>query len=270
MPFAFVPADGLENTTSFPRRPANETLFRQDFNNLHKQMRDYVNSMEGGWIPSSDAWTYASATTITLSGNVTDRYLKGDKLRWKQAGAYKYNNIVAISYNSGSGLTTITIHSGYVSTAADSNFTNAAITDNWFSHNAAAGFPVAFNFVPVLTGGTTAGTFVYNFQLGKFRIVDSLCFVEIYIGLTSVTGAGTGTIKVTGLPVVCAGATNAALAVSRMLSLKCAGTSPLAMILSGASEVVMAGYTDNGALGTSDISTAGATATIGLTGTYTF
>lgn len=76
-----------------------------------------------GWQDPGETWTYASATTFTISGDVTSIYEIGDKIRYKQGGDYKYGIITNKSY--GSPNTTITISGEAI--------TNAAITDNYCS-----------------------------------------------------------------------------------------------------------------------------------------
>lgn len=76
-----------------------------------------------GWQDPGETWTYASATTFTISGDVTSIYEIGDKIRYKQGGAYKYGVITNKSYSSPN--TTITISGEAI--------TNATITDNYYS-----------------------------------------------------------------------------------------------------------------------------------------
>jgi hypothetical protein len=75
-----------------------------------------------GWAPAIETWAYASATTITVPSGATSRYQKGDKIRLKQGGEYKYFYIVSVSD------TTLTITGG-----SDYTLANAAITDNYYS-----------------------------------------------------------------------------------------------------------------------------------------
>ncbi len=83
-----------------------------------------------GWINAFETWTYVSATTFTISGDVTTEYLRGDKLKLTQT-TIKYFEIADISYSGGSGLTTITVNGHGVYTLA-----NAAITNNFYSKEA--------------------------------------------------------------------------------------------------------------------------------------
>lgn len=90
-----------------------------------------VNDMEddGGWKkPIKDdgdleTWTYASATTFTISGDKTGKYQKGDKLKLTNS-TVKYPTVKSVSYTSPN--TTITIENDVV-------LANAAITSPYYS-----------------------------------------------------------------------------------------------------------------------------------------
>ena len=78
-----------------------------------------------GWIADKYVWMYASATTIDiLDVDVSEVFPVGTKLRWKQGGAYQYGSVTAASY--ASDKTTLTV--------SGDTFSNAAITDNYFSY----------------------------------------------------------------------------------------------------------------------------------------
>jgi len=80
---------------------------------------------ENGWIPAGETWTYASATTFTISGDKTEKYQKGDKIKFTQTDV-KYFRIVDISYTSPN--TTITVNGMNLYTVA-----NAGITSPFYS-----------------------------------------------------------------------------------------------------------------------------------------
>jgi hypothetical protein len=96
MPFVFDPSDGFRNTTSFPSRPANEALYRDDFQKLHDQTRDYINNLESGWTPINEVWTYASANTINVPSGAVLRYKIGDKITLEQS-VQKFFVIVGVA-----------------------------------------------------------------------------------------------------------------------------------------------------------------------------
>jgi hypothetical protein len=95
--------------------------------------------IESYWIPARETWTYASATTFTISGDKTDKYQKGDKIKFTQT-TVKYFYIISVSYSSPN--TTITITAG-----TDYTLANASIVSPYFSKaENPQGFPHWFNF----------------------------------------------------------------------------------------------------------------------------
>ncbi|MDD5016326.1 MAG: hypothetical protein PHW73_14755, partial [Atribacterota bacterium] len=74
------------------------------------------------WMDANETWEYASATTITVPTNATLKYQKGDKIRLKQGGDYKYFYVVGVA------ATVLTVTGGDDYTVAE-----AAITDNYYS-----------------------------------------------------------------------------------------------------------------------------------------
>jgi hypothetical protein len=89
----------------------------------------------GGWIPAGETWTYASATTFTISGDKTDKYQVNNKIKLTQTTA-KYFRIVAISYSSPN--TTVTVNGGGTYTLADASITSP----NYSKIDNPQGFPL--------------------------------------------------------------------------------------------------------------------------------
>jgi hypothetical protein len=146
--------------------------------------------IDTGWIPANETWTYASATTFTISGNQTSRYGKGDKLMWTQNGAVRYNSVYSSTYNAGTGLTTIIVHSGYQSSAGDCAILDTAtypITVNYYSKmENPNNWPDIFNFAPILsaTGSMTYTDAVVSHC--SFSLKGHICHFDIDI--TGTTG----------------------------------------------------------------------------------
>lgn len=98
-----------------------------------------------GWLPSGETWTYASATTFTVSGDKTGKYSPGDKIKLTQTSV-KYFYVMSVSYSAPN--TTVTIYAGTTYTLA-----NAAITSPYYSKQLTPnGFPSKFQFTPTITG----------------------------------------------------------------------------------------------------------------------
>lgn len=97
-----------------------------------------ISTTTDGWTAAGETWTYASASTFTISGvDVTAKYTKGTRLKFTQT-TVKYAVVVASSFSTN---TTVTI-----AVNTDYTLANAAITDNYFSYQASpVGYPVAFN-----------------------------------------------------------------------------------------------------------------------------
>jgi hypothetical protein len=93
-----------------------------------------------GWVQADETWTYADANLLTISGDKTAKYQKGDKIKFSQSQAYtndpfsgsnielnmtdtsgfKIGNIVTISSSAGLEQTTVTsINAGVSITAAN-------------------------------------------------------------------------------------------------------------------------------------------------------
>ena len=81
--------------------------------------------MRTGWIPAIDTFTYASASTMTVAGDVRDRYSDGMRIRLMNPSV-KYFVIEGVSYSSPN--TTITVYSG-----GFYSLTNDAISDVYIS-----------------------------------------------------------------------------------------------------------------------------------------
>jgi len=128
-----------------------------------------------GWIPANGTWTYASATTITVPNGAAGKYQKGDKIRLKQGGAYKYYYIITVAD------TLLTVTGGIDYTVA-----NAAITDNCYSHiENPLGFPDWFNWTPTWSAGgsMTVASVVLSFAL--FSIKGGLLFYKTMAVMTT-------------------------------------------------------------------------------------
>ena len=143
-----------------------------------------------GWTAAAATWTYASATTFTVSGDVTAIFAKGAKLRLKQGGAYKYFYVVGSAYSAPN--TTVTVTGG-----SDYSLANAAITDNYYSYAAIAqGFPQWFNWTP-----TWGGFSINPGGTNRFMIQGNTCFVEREVGVAGTSNATTCSLT---LPVAAA------------------------------------------------------------------
>jgi len=135
-----------------------------------------------GWTPASEAWTYASASTITVPAGAGSKYAVGDKIKWTQT-TVKYGVIVAVANT----LLTIAVNTDYV-------VTDAAISLNYYSHELnPIGYPHWFTYTPTITW--TAGTAPSGSptKRERFSIRGRTCMVSVfnhsYTPGATVTGA---------------------------------------------------------------------------------
>lgn len=143
-----------------------------------------------GWIPAEETWTYASASTFTISGDKTGKYQKGDKIKLTQT-TVKYFYIIGVSYSAPN--TTVTVTGG-----TDYTVANAAITLPYFSKIVTPqGFPQAFAFTPILT--TQAGTVTTYSASGYFTLIGNFCYIRYVVSVTN-NGSG-GTAALFSLPI---------------------------------------------------------------------
>lgn len=134
--------------------------------------------LKNGWLLAPGTFSYASASTINTSVDLTSLIQIGDKIRLNNT-SQKFFVVKAITSS------LITLQAGTTYTVA-----NLAVTDVYFSKEAnPQGFPAVFNFtVAVSSGGGTTPTFQnYN---GQFYTVGRLCFYTISVNGTGTAGAG--------------------------------------------------------------------------------
>jgi hypothetical protein len=141
-----------------------------------------------GWNADANTWTYASASTFTISGDYTAIYTKGTRIKWTQT-TVKYGTVVSSSYGAPNTTVTILVNTNYV-------VTNAAISANYYSYLAAPlSFPQWFTYTSTGTNITLGnGTIV-----AKYMTVGKTLWVTILFTLGS-TSAVTGDVNFT-LPI---------------------------------------------------------------------
>jgi len=151
----------------------------------------------GGWIPVSDTWTYASATSVTVPSGAGSIYDIGFLLRWKQGSTYQYYNVV------GTADSLLTVTGGTEYTVG-----TAAITDIYYSNSLpSVGFPPYFSWSPIYTGFSTNPTdTVSRFNLIGRKVIfehdeatngtsnSGNFFISIPLTATTITNATWGGI----------------------------------------------------------------------------
>jgi hypothetical protein len=161
------------------------TTFQMIYN-LFKSFLDLIYPTGDGWLTSGETWTYASATTFTVWGDVTSKYQRGDRIKLTQSSTVKYFNVLKVAY--ATGTTTITISGG-----TDYTLANSAITLNYYSKAVSPqGWPDWFNFVPTWGGFSVAPVLSF----AKFRIQGNTCFINISCSGNGTSNANTCTVSV--------------------------------------------------------------------------
>lgn len=185
-----------------------------------------------GWVDGSgDTWTYASATTFTISGvDRTNAFTVGTRLRLKQGGGYKYFVVVGSTFSTN---TTVTVTGG-----SDYTLANASITDNWYSYAAnPQGYPGWFNYTTSPTGFSGTPTTVF----ARFSVVGRMCTVEYSVSGTSNSTAFTDVAPIanglaSAIAVVCGAGTNSGATI----------TAAFRVVLSASSTTLTFGATFSG------------------------
>ena len=152
-----------------------------------------------GWqpAPAGETWTYLGVVALggyfTVSGDVTGKYGIGDKIKLTQT-TVKYFYVTAISYSSGSGLTTISVCGG-----TDYTLINASIASPCYSKiENPQGFPGKFNYTPFI--GSSGGTITSYNSMGYFSIIGRIMHLRIYFYIGN-NGTGSGSIEIVTPPI---------------------------------------------------------------------
>ena len=151
-------------------------------------------TLRNGWVDAGEAWSYASATSITVPSGAASKYAKGDRIKLTQT-TVKYFVVVGVAD------TTLTITGGTSYT-----FANAAVSENYYSHEASpVGYPEYFSYTVTATvPGGKAPT--YADQSSAFSITGNTCHFKVYLSNTSGGTAGsTSNLLMYSLPVAPAG-----------------------------------------------------------------
>jgi len=147
---------------------------------------------ESGWISIDaieESWTYASPTTLTILGDKTGRYQKGDKIKLNQT-ATKYFYIVGVAYSAPN--TTVTITGG-----SDYSLVNTKIDNPCFSRvENPFGFPDWFNYIPQWSANGSMTVTNTNIYMAKFTIKGRMLHLIISAS-SSLGGAAAPYIFVT-------------------------------------------------------------------------
>jgi len=139
-----------------------------------------------GWQPANETWTYTSASTFTVSGDVAAKYGVGTRVKFTQT-TVKYGVVVSSSYSAPNTTVTIAVNTDYT-------IANATISSNYYSYASnPVGYTHWFNFIPSITGSTTSPVLNNATYQARFMVVGKMCTVHILITFGSTTTYGNGT-----------------------------------------------------------------------------
>lgn len=123
-----------------------------------------------GWNSIGDTWTYASATTITVPAGAASYYAIGGKIKLTQTTVkYFYIVDVADELLTITGGTSYTLASAAISEISYSNIENPV------------GFPIKFDWTPVVTGKGSLTWTSSNTVYAYFRMSGQYCHVTYQI-----------------------------------------------------------------------------------------
>lgn len=147
-----------------------------------------------GWTNANESWAYATANTITVPSGAAAKYKKGDKIKLTQT-TVKYFYVTAVAD------TVLTVTGG-----TDYTVANAAITNNYYSHQEnPIGFPDWFN----CAAPTWATTSIDNGTGGQqptagsntFKIIGLQVFIRGALGGSNVKKVNSdAVIAISALP----------------------------------------------------------------------
>lgn len=144
-----------------------------------------------GWISDTATWTYASASTFTVTGDRTAVFQKGTRLKFTQT-TVKYLAVVGSSHSSGTTTVTIAVNTDYV-------LANAAISSTYYSYQASPqGYPDWFGYTPTYVGFSSAPAA----GAARFRITGR----TITVHHTFTTGTSNATTFTISIPVTASAA----------------------------------------------------------------
>lgn len=144
-------------------------------------------SVFDGWVPVSDSWSYASASTITVPSDATAKYSVGDKIKLVQSSTTKYFYVTAVAS------TVLTVTGG-----SDYTVANSAISGIYYSKaTTPLGFPQWFNYTPTWTSSGTAPSIGNGTLTGKFAITGKKYDFRVSLIAGSTTTVGTGNYSFT-------------------------------------------------------------------------
>jgi hypothetical protein len=134
------------------------------------------------WQPAGEAWTYASANTFTVPGDVTAKYAKGTRIKWTQT-TVKYGTVANSVYSAPNTTVTTAVNTDYT-------IANAAISSNFISYANPPDYPHWFNYTPTYSASGSMTFTSVTTALARFCVVGSMCNLVVqFLGTTGGTAS---------------------------------------------------------------------------------
>ncbi|MEK9207253.1 MAG: hypothetical protein AAB922_02145 [Patescibacteria group bacterium] len=150
-----------------------------------------------GWVSTSDSWTYASASTVTVPSGAASLYQKGDRVKFTQT-TVKYFVIVSVADT----VLTFAVNTDYT-------VANAAISAISYSHQKnPIGYPSYFNYTPTITKPTGL-TATVGLNHAIYQVEGKFIHLSIMWTQSVTSGSVSGTNWSVTLPVSAASISSA-------------------------------------------------------------
>lgn len=186
----YQPKDAELDVWATKTAPSGDVVGDDDVQELSQKVytSPVFNDTWGGWVAANETWTYASATTLTISGDKTTKYYPGMRLKLTQTSE-KFFIITKVAESGGT--TTLTFYGG-----TDYTLANAAITNPYYSVvKAPSGFPLSPDKWTITTTNSTERT---TSSTGLGSMTDTLVVpigawkvsLQGQVGFTLGTGSG--------------------------------------------------------------------------------
>jgi hypothetical protein len=143
---------------------------------------------------AGNVFSYLSPTSIiAYSYEIAHLFPVGTKIKFQQSGQKYFYVLSAVESG---GNTTLTVTGG-----SDYTVANAEITEFYYSHGLAYGFPEWFNYSATWTAATTNPAFGNATRASRFSLNGRMCITEIMFTFGSTTTYGSGNWRI-GLPIL--------------------------------------------------------------------
>jgi len=187
-------ADFLRIVADLAGTPISKVLSRANLKTYLDTLYEPIGGGGTGWQIVTETWTRTGNHTYTVVGDLTTKYKKSAKARYKDGGAFEYGVIYSSVFSSPNTTITLITNTDYAMAAG-------TITDTAISYQASPqGFPHWFNFAAAPAGFSV----VPSGQIYRWNVVGNTIIMNY-----SESGDGTSnatTFTATG-PVLCAATT---------------------------------------------------------------